>query len=102
MPCDNIARKCVRNVIANVRIGSHLRELACQGLGEPYSKPDKSVAYNPGAKGVKANFVNKSIGDMARRCQRLHAAEGKNFEEGGVEGLREHGSRRERLQQLAQ
>ena len=32
---------------------------------------------------LPAAFVNKSIGDMARRCQRLHAAQGKHFEEGG-------------------
>ena len=28
-------------------------------------------------------FIEQSIGDMARRCQRLYAARGQHFEEGG-------------------
>ena len=35
------------------------------------------------AKGLSKAFVDKSIGDMARRCKRLYAARGGLFEEGG-------------------
>ena len=33
---------------------------------------------------LPAAFVTKSIGDLTRRCNRLHAAKGGHFEEGGV------------------
>ena len=35
------------------------------------------------AKSLPASFINKSIGDMVRRCNRLYAAKGGHFEEGG-------------------
>ena len=35
------------------------------------------------AKGLSKTFINKSIGDMVRRCKRLHDAKGGHFEEGG-------------------
>ena len=33
------------------------------------------------AKRLPASFLNKCVGDMRRRCQLLHAAKGKHFEE---------------------
>ena len=38
------------------------------------------------AKRLPASFINKSIGDMARRCERLYKAKGGYFEEGGKRG----------------
>ena len=35
------------------------------------------------AKSLTQSFINNSIGDMTRRCQRLYAARGGYFEEGG-------------------
>ena len=36
------------------------------------------------AKGLSKKFVERAIGDMRRRCQRLYAAKGAHFEEGGL------------------
>ena len=35
------------------------------------------------AMALKPAFINKAIGNMRERCQRLYAAKGKHFEEGG-------------------
>ena len=35
------------------------------------------------ARNLSTTFINKSIGDMAVRCQKLYDAEGGLFEEGG-------------------
>ena len=36
-----------------------------------------------GLRCVCLSFIDSSIGDMRRRCQRLYAAKGHHFEEGG-------------------
>ena len=36
------------------------------------------------AKRLSPAFVNKAIGSMRKRCQRLYAAKGHHFEEGGL------------------
>ena len=38
------------------------------------------------ALGLPASFINSSIGDMARWCERLYQAKGGYFEEGGKRG----------------
>ena len=35
------------------------------------------------AKGLPASFVNKAIGNMRERCERLYRAKGHHIEEGG-------------------
>ena len=44
---------------------------------------DVKRAVKRTATNLPRNFVEGSIGDMARRCRRLHAAKGGYFEEGG-------------------
>ena len=47
------------------------------------SRPDYLARLWRTALRLPEDFINKSIGDMRRRCQRLHAAAGGLFEEGG-------------------
>ena len=53
----------------------------------PKSKRETRAEYvarlKKAAKSLPKRFVEKAIMDMRRRCQRLYAAKGKHFEEGG-------------------
>ena len=40
-------------------------------------------SQTPLAMRLSETFIRESIGDMARRCQRLYAAKGHHIEEGG-------------------
>ena len=40
------------------------------------------------ARRLPTSFVDKAIGDMAERCQRLYEAKGRHFEEGGKKRVR--------------
>ena len=47
------------------------------------SRAEFERRLNRTAKGLPKEFVDKSIGDLQRRCESLYAAEGGLFEEGG-------------------
>ena len=61
--------------------------MRAQEKGWPKNKKESREQYvarlRKTAKSLPASFVRKSIGDMRRRCQRLHEAKGYHFEEGG-------------------
>ena len=63
------------------------RLLRNQEKSWPQSKKETRAQYQTrlkrAASRLPATFINKSIGDMRRRCQRLLAAQGGFFEEGG-------------------
>jgi hypothetical protein len=53
----------------------------------PSSKKESRDEYlyrlKQSAKRLSRSFINRAVEDMKRRCQRLHAARGGHFEEGG-------------------
>ena len=48
------------------------------------SRPQYLARLRRTALGLPSSFIQKSVEDMRRRCQRLHAAAGTHFEEGGA------------------
>ena len=63
------------------------RKMRAQEKMFPKSKYETRAEYvarlQKTAKSLTQSFINNSIGDMTRRCQRLYAARGGYFEEGG-------------------
>ena len=63
------------------------RKMRAQEKDFPKSKYETRAEYvarlHNTAKSLTPNFINKSIGDMTRRCQRLYDARGGYFQEGG-------------------
>jgi hypothetical protein len=51
--------------------------------GKKETRAEFLARLNRVAKSLPANFIKKAIGNMRERCQRLYAAKGFHFEEGG-------------------